>query len=383
MKHDPINVIKYLSKLVAFPSVSHTPTTDIAAYIAEYFQTLGFRVEHFKASESARQSNVVCSIGPTGTKGLVLSGHMDVVPTEGQQWDTDPFNLVIKDGLLYGRGSVDMKGFIAAAMQALSEFKASDFKKELILIWTYDEEDGCLGSKLLSQNVELLQRPLPENCIIGEPTSLNMICKHNGIISLNIDLTGKAAHSSQPSWGTNTILDASKIIQAIDAFAEQQKKQVDELLAQDHTDAYTTTNVATINGGIAKNVIPEFCRIAVSIRPIPGVLNQEVIKQLKEIILNVDTASKVSIDVATEVPSMHTPCDTSLEKSIRPYAHNDHCSAVAYATDGAHLQLMGMQPLIFGPGSINQAHKPNEYINGQELIDFVPTLQQIVRKHCC
>ncbi len=371
-----------LSKLVSFPTISYTPTTEIAAYIADYFESLGFTVEHFKVSPESKQSNVICSIGPKGTKGLVLSGHMDVVPVEGQPWESDPFKLIEKDGKLYGRGSVDMKGFIAAAMSALKVFKATDYKKELILIWTYDEEVGCYGSKLLSENIKLLQRPLPEKCLIGEPTELNMICKHNGIASINITLKGKSAHSSQPSWGINTIQDAAKIINEIARFSQELKSTIDELLSQDHDDAYTTINVAAINGGIAYNVIPENCLIKISIRPIPGVNIDELIKSLTDRIYNIALQSAVTIDIISKVPSMSTGQGTELEKQICCHAKAKHSSAVAYATDGAHLQLMGMKPIIFGPGSINQAHKPNEYIDANELVDFVPTLQKIVRDMC-
>ena len=374
--------VDFLSKLVSYPTISHTPTTEIAAYIAEYFQSLGFLVEHFKSSYQAKQSNVVCSIGPKGTKGLVLSGHMDVVPTAGQGWDSDPFKLVERNNKLYGRGSVDMKGFIAAAMEALKIFKVSDYKKELILIWTYDEEVGCLGSKLLSENLELLQRPLPEKCLIGEPTELNMICKHNGIISLDINLKGKSAHSSQPSWGINTISDAAKIINVIEQFAKDQKEKIDDLLAQDHEDAYTTINIAAISGGIAYNVIPEKCIIRVSIRPIPGIKIYDLIQDLENRIMGTSILSKIEIDVLSKVPSMGTGQGTELEKELCEHAKSASSSAVAYATDGSHLQLMGMKPIIFGPGSINQAHKPNEFIDMKTLLDFVPILQRIVKKTC-
>ncbi|MDC0535630.1 acetylornithine deacetylase [Francisellaceae bacterium] len=376
------NTINFLSKLVSFPTISHTPTTEIAAYIAEFFETLGFNVEHFKSVPESKQSNVICSIGPKGTKGLVLSGHMDVVPVEGQPWQSDPFHLIEKDGKLFGRGSVDMKGFIAAAMSALKAFKESDYKKELILIWTYDEEVGCYGSKLLSENIELLKRPLPEKCLIGEPTELNMICKHNGIASININLKGKSAHSSQPSWGINTISDAAKIVHEIDLFSQELKSMTDELLSQDHADAYTTINVAAINGGIAYNVIPENCLIKVSIRPIPGVNIDELIKSLTDRIYHISLQSSVTIDIIAKVPSLSTGQGTELEKQIGCHAKAKHSSAVAYATDGAHLQLMGMKPIIFGPGSINQAHKPNEFIDANELVNFVPTIQKIVKEMC-
>jgi len=375
-------IFNYLSKLVAFPTISNTPTTEIAAYLAHFFESLGFRVEHFKSSDQAKQSNVICSIGPQGTKGLVLSGHMDVVPTEGQNWESDPFKLVEKNGKFFGRGSVDMKGFIAATMLALQAFKESDYKKELIVIWAYDEEIGCLGSKLLSKNIELLQRPLPTKCLIGEPTNLHMICKHNGIIALDIILKGKAAHSSQPSWGINTIIDAAKIIKIIDEFAEEQKIKIDTLLAEDHKDAFTTVNVASIQGGAAYNIIPERCIIKVSIRPISGIDVDQLLDEIINRIINTDVQSDISTEVIAKVPTMTTGKNTTLEKDICIHANSNHPGAVAYATDGAHLQLMGMKPIIFGPGSINQAHKPNEYINSSDLIGFVPKLKKIIKSLC-
>jgi acetylornithine deacetylase len=195
----------HLAQMVAIPSVSLRSNEAIAAYVANYFEHLGFEITHFKAHPDAGQSNVIARIGPKGAPGLVLSGHMDVVPTKDQPWHFDPFKLTSYDNKLYGRGAVDMKGFIASAMVALRNIKPQDYQKELILIWTYDEETGCLGSKLLSDNVASLQGPLPEKCLIGEPTDCKMICKHNGIVTFKIELKGKAAHSSQPSWGINTM----------------------------------------------------------------------------------------------------------------------------------------------------------------------------------
>ncbi len=210
-----------------------------------------------------------------------------------------------------------------------------------------------------------------------------MICSHNGIFNFEIILQGKPAHSSQPSWGINTITDAMKIIQVIQSFAKEQETTIDSLLAQDHQDAFTTINVAAIQGGTAYNIIPERSIIKVSMRPIPKANINALTRELTARILNTATKSKVSTKISTKVPSLSTGQNTTLEKDLCQHAKTKHSSAVAYATDGAHLQLMGMKPIVFGAGSIAQAHKPNEYIKANALIVFVPKLIQIVKRACC
>ena len=210
-----------------------------------------------------------------------------------------------------------------------------------------------------------------------------MICSHNGIFNFEIVLQGKSAHSSQPSWGVNTITDAMKIIHVIQSFAKEQETIIDNLLSQDHQDAFTTINVAEIQGGTAYNIIPERSVIKVSMRPIPKADLTNLTDELINRILNTSTVSKTSINISTQVPSLSTGQNTALEKDLCQHAKTKHSSAVAYATDGAHLQLMGMKPIIFGPGSIAQAHKPNEYIEASALVDFVPKLTQIVKRACC
>ena len=374
-------VIDYLRKLVAFPSTSREPNTDIAAWVAQHFADLGFEVSHFYDDRRRQQANVICRLGPQGSGGLTLSGHMDVVPVAGQHWQSDPFVLTEHQGRLYGRGAVDMKGFIAATLAALGGCRPRDFKRELALVWTYDEEVGCLGSHSLVQQAERLATPLPSRCVVGEPTDRNMIVRHNGILCLHVTLKGKAAHSSQPGWGCNTIEDAARLIQAAGDFARRYRQPVDPLLARDHQDAFTTFNMATIAGGLAYNVIPERCELRISARPIPGVDTGTVLHELMDTLKQVPVRSSLGFAVDAQVSPMATD-DPAVMPLLQPYACCQEAGAVAYATDGANLQQLGLEPVIFGPGSIRQAHTADEFIDTGELLDFVPRLRHIIQQAC-
>ena len=268
-----------LSTLIAFPTVSNRPVEALAAFVAQRMEDLGFRIERFKDPVQEGKYNVVASIGPQKTPGLVLSGHMDVVPTEGQPWTTDPFILTQKGGRLYGRGTADMKGFIAATLQALTRISPSHFQNELICIWTYDEEVGCLGSAHLATQFDAEKRELPKACLIGEPTNFEILRMHPGHTAIEIILRGQAAHSSRPDLGHNAIEDAAKMVSTMHSFSQMlaQEKDLEEYLDR----PWVAFNTATIEGGSAVNIVPDYCKIQAGFRPLPGMTGQEIADRLE------------------------------------------------------------------------------------------------------
>ena len=262
---DPGGTIDVLSRLVAWPTVSSRPVTELAAFLAQRAEDAGMTVEQFETAPG--KVNVIASAGPRGTDGLVLSGHMDVVPVEGQGWRTDPFRLTESDGRLYGRGACDMKGFIAAVTDALPALPLAKLDRELVLVWTHDEEVGCLGSAALGG--QLGGRALPSLAWIGEPTSLQICRLHPGHFTVDIACTGRPAHSSRPSLGLNAIEIAAEVIGAMKVLAAELAAERSDLPGL--VTPWTVVNTGCIHGGSAINIVPEHCVVKVGLRPLPGV----------------------------------------------------------------------------------------------------------------
>ncbi|TNF66418.1 MAG: acetylornithine deacetylase [Gammaproteobacteria bacterium] len=372
-----------LEKLVSFPTVSNRPTDAIVAYLADFLESIGFRIEYHYDVNDPTKTNLLASIGPRDTQGLLLSGHMDVVPTDGQNWHSDPFKLIEKEDRFFGRGSVDMKGFIATVISVLKSMKLVNIQKELVLLFTYDEEIGCLGSqafvKKFNQTMQN-KRILPTHCIIGEPTNQQMIIQHSGICLFDVILKGKAAHSSQPSWGINAINDANKIMNELEDIAENFKNiQPDEILKQSLVDPYTSINIATIEGGLAYNIVPEDCKIGISVRPIPGASIQSIKETIFTRLYALKLQSKLEIIEGITSCGLKTSNDASCVNWLKSYVTDKDPKAVAYCTDGGNLAQLNIEPVIFGPGSIEQAHKPDEYIEINQLVSYSDKLLQMIR----
>jgi acetylornithine deacetylase len=358
-----------LARLVAYPTISSRPVDGLAAYLAERCEDAGFVVEKLDAPEPGK-CNLVCRKGPEGTDGLVLSGHMDVVPVEGQPWLTDPFTLTRKGDRLHARGACDMKAFLAAVVEALPRLPA--LEREVVLVWTYDEEVGCVGSRRL---VETAGRPLPSLALIGEPTSFQILRMHPGHAAARFTVTGRAAHSSKPDLGENAIRKAARVVDALDALAEEWRhdRRFEALLER----PFVVMNVARIEGGGAINVVPDRCVVDVGFRPLPGMDPELLFARMAERVGLLAHAELVRV-----TPAMLTPEGTELEALLRPYASTPELGAASFATDGGNLALAGVRSLVFGPGSIDVAHKANEFVPVGELHRAVDVVEGVVRARC-
>lgn len=375
-------VVDELGRLVAFPTVSNRPVTALAAHMAERAEALGFRVERFDSPTEAGKTNVVASIGPSGTDGLVLSGHMDVVPTEGQPWSTDPFRVTERDGRLYGRGTADMKGFLAATMQALARIPASSYTRELVLVWTHDEEIGCVGSSHLADSLRAEGRRLPRSCLIGEPTDFQILRMHPGHVGVGIDVRGAAAHSSRPDLGVNAIAGAARIVDALQSLARELES---ETALEEHLDRpWVAFNVGTIHGGSAINIVPDHCRIELGYRPLPGMRAEEVYERVARRVAALDLGdAEAATRLIRVTPSLLTEDGTALSHLLSPHAAPCAHPAASFATDGGNLARAGSAPLIFGPGSITVAHQADEWIGIADLVRAVDVIEDVVRRACC
>ncbi|MCA9488662.1 MAG: acetylornithine deacetylase [Myxococcales bacterium] len=376
-----VPVVEELRRLVAFPTVSNRPLTELAAHLATRAEEAGFRVERFEPGEAGK-CTVIASIGPAegDGAGLVVSGHMDVVPTEGQPWSSDPFSLTERDGKLFGRGTADMKGFLAAVCLAVQRIPRDAFRRELVLVWTHDEEIGCLGSAQLAARWQ--GRPLPHACWIGEPTGLRVLRMHPGHVGAELEVVGQAAHSSRPDLGRNAIVAAAEVIgHAARLAAELAAAPVDDLPEMDRP--VVAFNVATIEGGVALNVVPDRCRIQIGYRPLPGRDPHAPWEDLRGRVGDQVGGCPVHGRILRVTPSMLTPAGTPLEGLLRTHADDPALGAATFATDGGNLAKMGMQPLIFGPGAIEVAHKADEFVPAADLVRAVDIAEDVIRRSCC
>ena len=351
-----------LGQLIAFDTVSHRPVIELASFLGERCAGLGFDVQLYPDPENEKKTNVVCQAGPKKEGGLIISGHMDVVPTEDQPWQTDPFKLTELNEKLYGRGTADMKGFIACTLTALSRIEVKKLVQPLTLIWTYDEEVGCNGSHKLVDALRNQPALLPKEALIGEPTDFRIFRMHPGHVSCQIVTTGLAAHSSKPDLGISAIKRMQSILTSIEILEADLQK---ETKYQNFLERpYVTLNVGSIKGGQAVNIVPDKCEIILGYRPLPGDDPVAVFERLNMRLQELSSLPKDSwsMSLLNVTPALHTPEHQPLEKTLCPFASDPHASAAAFATDGGNLAKLGIHSLIFGPGSIDVAHKANEFI---------------------
>ncbi len=377
-----VSVVEELRSLVAFPTVSNRPLLELAARLATRAEDAGFRVERFEPPGATGRCSVIASIGPKAGdgSGLVLSGHMDVVPTEGQPWTSDPFVLTERDGRLYGRGSADMKGFLAAVSLAIGRIPASAYRRELVLVWTHDEEIGCLGSAALA--AAWAGRPMPRACWIGEPTGLRVLRMHPGHVAATIEVTGKAAHSSRPDLGRNAIVAAAEVVRHAAGLAQDlEERPATDLPELDRP--VVVMNVGEIAGGVAVNVVPDRCTVRLGWRPLPGRDPLEPWHELQHRIGAEIGGCPVHGRVDRQTPAMLTRRGTELEPLLVAHARDRSLGAATFATDGGNLAKLGMEPLVFGPGSIEVAHQADEFVPAAELLAAVDMVEDVIRRRCC
>ncbi len=375
-------VVDSLAQLVGFPTVSNRPVTEIAAWLAHRAEDAGFNVEQFQSS--AGKANVVCTAGPLDRmdQGLVISGHMDVVPVEGQPWSSDPFSLTQRGGRLYGRGTADMKGFIASTVEALDEVDVASLAAPLVLVWTHDEEVGCLGSAHLADQLGATDRPLPREALIGEPTNFKMVRMHPGHVAVQIVATGESAHSSKPDLGASAIKAMGRALAAIDRL--ERELQLERRLEAYLDRPWVTLNTGLIHGGSAVNLVPARCEVTLGYRPLPGDDPLGVARRLELRFSDLDlpAGTELHLQVQRITPSLLTEEGSDLQALLAPHAHGEDATAAAFATDAGNLARLGIQSLIFGPGSIDVAHKADEYVELAELEKAKNIIGQIVRQRC-
>lgn len=379
------DVVADLATLVGFPTVSSRPNLALCAFIAERFEAMGFAVERFEDPEETGKATLICRAGPEGEDGLVLSGHTDVVPVEGQPWSSDPFTLQRRGEHLVGRGTADMKGFLAATLAGLGGLPLSQLRRQLVLVWTHDEEIGCQGSARLAEALLQRRARLPSACWIGEPTGMRILHQHAGHVAAEVRCYGQASHSAFPHLGANAVHAAVRVAEAI---ANHQADFDAAAAAQQGIDigGSVPLNLASLHGGDAINIVPDQATLRIGFRPPPGCSHLPLVSAFERAVQSatLPAGTRAESRVLRVTPSLRTPLGLPLQRALAPYAalagQGDAAGGTAgFATDGGNLQRLGCAPLIFGPGRIEVAHQADEYVELDQLHAAVQAISAVTR----
>ena len=374
------NVKRMIARLVAFDTVSSKSNLplieDVKAYLAEH------GVEcHLVPNKDGTKANLYATVGPNVAGGVVLSGHTDVVPVDDQDWSTDPFEVVEKDGRLYGRGTCDMKGFCAIALALVPEMLAADLKRPIHLAFSYDEELGCLGAPFMIREMAG-QLPAIDAVVVGEPTDMQVAEMHKGVYGSHVFVRGKEVHSSQTHLGVSATRYAAKIVNFLNDLH-------DEFVANPYDDLpleppHSTINVGKIQGGIADNIVARDCNFTYDFRVLPQEGHHNIAEKIANYIATLEAEMKANDpDCYIKQEIIWTPGFLAKEedpaKSLAMrLAGKNETIGVPYGTEAGQFQEDGnFSTIVCGPGSIDQAHKPDEFIELSQVdlgVDFIRNL---------
>jgi len=386
----PSNSIDWLTRLIAFDTVSRHSNLALIEDVQHYCEQLGLSVD-LTFNDAKNKANLFVTVAAGGSAdiinhGLVLSGHTDVVPVDGQAWTSEPFVATIRGDKLYGRGACDMKGFIACALtllpKAVELSNSGQLSRPLHLALSFDEEVGCLGAPLILADLKA-RGITPDYCIVGEPTNMAMVVAHKGIAVYRCRVHGKSAHSSLTATGVNAISYASRLIGYVDTLAE-------EISHRDDNDAlfdvpYSTLSVGTIQGGTATNIVPNLCEFTFDYRNLPHMTQDDILLPIQAKVAELSAqmqarAPETGIELTQEesVPAMTDNDSAELQALVVALTGDTQRHKVAYATEGGQFTNSGIPTIICGPGSIEQAHKADEYVKLNEIERCDSFLQRLL-----
>ncbi|MEC5212393.1 acetylornithine deacetylase [Polaromonas sp. CG_9.5] len=383
------DVLAMIERLIAFPTVSRDSNLGMIEWIRDYLAGLGV-TSRLTYDAAGKKANLFATLGEGSKPGLILSGHTDVVPVQGQAWDTDPFKATIKDGLLYGRGSCDMKSYIATALALAPRFLAAKMDAPLHLAFSYDEEVGCIGVKSLIADLQDMNLKTA-GCIVGEPTSMQPVIAHKGTHRFRCCVTGREAHSSYTNLGVNAIEYAARII----VYIRQMADRFAQLETRDYgfTVPYTTMQTGLIRGGLASNIVPKECIFEFEARTMPGTDATHLLEEVESFaarllpeMLLVEPNAKIAFERLASAPGLSTKEHEAIVQLAIALSRSKATGAVSYCTEAGLFQGAGIPTVVCGPGSIEQAHRPNEFVPLEQvaqceafllrLLDPVPAFSQ-------
>jgi acetylornithine deacetylase len=365
------STLEYLERLVAFPTVSRDSNLALIDFVSAELRSLGIAAT-LVHNEDGKKANLWATIGPPDRPGIALSGHTDVVPVEGQNWSSDPFQLSARGGNYYGRGSADMKGFIACCLNLAHAAMQRRLNTPLHFAFSYDEEIGCIGVRRLLDMLKTM--PVrPRLCIVGEPTMLQVVTAHKGKLGYRATAHGLEAHSSLAPIGANAIYMACDLIAEIRAI--QEDIAIKGPRDGDYDVAYTTLHVGKINGGEVMNIVPNHATFDFEIRYLPEDDGRAImmrIEQAAEAVARnfqgVFPAARFSFTELQSYPALNTPVDSEAVNFVRALTGGNSTGKITFGTEGGLFQQeLGIPAVVCGPGSIAVAHKPDEYVSGEQL----------------
>jgi acetylornithine deacetylase len=370
-----------LSRLVGFDTTSRESNLPLADFLAAYLDRPGVRVARNPSADGAK-TNLVVAVGPESDdrEGLVLSGHMDVVPAEESDWQSDPFTLTESGDRYVGRGTADMKGFLALAANRLAAADPSALRRPLALLFTYDEEVGTLGARRFTETFTPIAR-LPRHVVIGEPTALRVVRAHKGMVRLRLEFTGRAAHSGYPHLGRSAIEPAARAIVALSVLRRELEAERPPNGEAFPDVPFVALNVGTVAGGSAANVIPDRCEVHLGIRVLPGMTVDDVSARVRAAVAGA-VEEPFALEPVSESPAMLLDPDAPIHRALCEAVGQRESHSVMFASDAGWLQRAGFESVLFGPGSIEVAHQPNEFLPVEEFRRAGEVLDGLIHRSC-
>jgi acetylornithine deacetylase len=376
-----------LARLVAFDSTSRNSNLPIADFLCDYLDRPGVRVLR-NPSPDGNKVNLIFTVGPatpaSGERwrpGLVLSGHMDVVPAEEKEWESDPFTLADHGDRYVGRGTCDMKGFLALAANLALEASGRSLVHPFALVFTYDEEVGTLGARRLVESCPEA-RALPSSVVIGEPTELRVAGAHKGHLTMRITLHGRSAHSGYPHLGVNAIEPAGEVIAALARLRRELQAEGAPHAELFPEVPFVPLNVARVQGGAAINVVPDRCTVELGLRALPGVDSRQLAARVEQAARTAAAPFTPDFEVLADSPPLLVAEDAPVLRRLCLLVGQRESATVSFATDAGWLQGLGMDCVLFGPGSIDAAHRPNEFVPKADLAAARGVLERAIAM-CC
>ena len=378
--------LEMIRKLIAFPTVSRESNLELIHYARDTLQELGAEAR-LTFDDDHRKANLFATLGPRGVPGIVLSGHTDVVPVDGQAWRTDPFELVEKDGRLYGRGTADMKSFVAIALALAPEFARRGLKTPIHFAFSYDEEVGCIGvGRLLTDLAHAGIKP--RSCIVGEPTLMRPVIAHKGKRGFRCTVRGLACHSAYAPHGVNAVEAAAEAVAYLKNMARRHRDHGPYDRGFDV--AHTTVHTGVMRGGTALNIVPHECTFDFEFRHLPGDDPDALFAEFRDYLEHtlapemraVDAHTGFTIVPLSALPALDNGPEVEVVGLAQELSGNDDIGKVSFGTEGSQFQRAGIPTVVCGPGSIEQAHKPDEYVEIEQVLKCEQFMRRLMDRVC-
>jgi acetylornithine deacetylase len=372
--------VELLARLVAVDSTSHLSNLPLAQALADYLGRPGVRVDLLPGSDQGK-ANLLVRAGPEDPEGgVTLSGHMDTVPAQEPEWRSDPFTLTRDGDHWVARGASDMKGFLALAANRVAAVDPTRLRRQLALLFTYDEEVGTVGARCFAESAG---RPsIPRDVVIGEPTRVQVVRLHKGMLRLRLTFHGVAAHSAYPHLGRNAIEPAGRAIVALGELRAELERE--RPAHGEHFPAvpFVALNVGTVAGGSAVNVVPERCVVQLGIRLLPEMSAESVTERIRDAVRRALPDETFDLEYISLSPALMLPEDAELHRELGAEVGQQGSRSVMFATDAGWLQTAGFRCVLFGPGDIEVAHRPNEFVPAADLVRAGQVLERLIARRC-